>query len=313
MTNEEFSEWTTSDTDELFADFPDEYFEMLFTPVDFDVNNQYLTIRLTPAPSEPVGGGLVGTWYLTQSDIQLTVDSLVVERDDLRTNYFFEAHPKYWIPYGAIDTTLDVNGLAGWSFNSNPFWYPFDSYPFSMPVIVEQRPWSEASFGSSTTTEDLEGWAPIAARLRPYLVEQQGFTFDVRPSPYALPEEGTSRVNAVRNDWLDGLAAVDLHARRTLGIRMLVGLIALVMTLNLIALATIVLRVLRSHRPPSAQMLVWVAALAFATVAVRETMPFSPPPGIALDYILFFPTLALSGISTLLIGLSWSSRQDYVP
>ena len=137
MTNEEFSEWTTSDTDELFADFPDEYFEMLFTPVDFDVNNQYLTIRLTPAPSEPVGGGLVGTWYLTQSDIQLTVDSLVVERDDLRTNYFFEAHPKYWIPYGAIDTTLDVNGLAGWSFNNNPFWYPFDSYPFT-----SQSSWS---------------------------------------------------------------------------------------------------------------------------------------------------------------------------
>ena len=313
MTNEEFSDWTISDTEELFADYPDEYFPMVFTVVDFDVNNQYLKVRLTPALSEPVGGGLRGTWYLTQSDIQLTVDSLVVDREDLRTNYFFEAHPKYWIPYGAIDTTLEVNTSASWSFNNNPFWYPFDSYPFTMPVIVEQRPWSEASFGSTTTTEDLAGWTPIAAGLLPYLVEQQGFTTDVRPSPFALPEEGTPRVDAVRNDWLDGYVAVDLHARRTLGIRMLVGLIVLVMTLNLIALATIVLRVLRSHRPPSAQMLVWVAALAFATVAVRETMPFSPPPGIALDYILFFPTLALSGISTLLIGLSWSSRQDYVP
>lgn len=66
-------------------------------------------------------------------------------------------------------------------------------------------------------------------------------------------------------------------------------------------------------RPPSAQILAWVAALSFATLAVREVLPDSPPPGIALDYLLFFPTLVVSAISTVLIGLSWSSRNDYVP
>lgn len=286
--------------------------EVAFTPNGFEGGAQYLDVDLFPVPFEPYGHTLrSGSWYLTNYDLQLTPDAIGTSVDDKRSALFFEAHPDYWITYGSIGLTLDISP-ALWTFRNSERFYPFDTYPYTLAVIAERRPWSEESLSDTTTTQTLEGWEPMPVSLVPYLADVDGYRFDVRPVPYDGPLAGLDLSQAA-SDANDGYAAFEIRVRRETGIRMLVALVALVMILNLIALTRIVYRVTTSRRPPSAQILVWVAALAFATIAVRESLPQAPQPGILLDYALFFPVLLVAAGATLVIGSAWSTRDDFVP
>lgn len=302
---------STQELESLFSQIPEESLMVFYTITEMDSESQYLTLRLVPAPDESFGGGLGNSWYLTDIDVQITVDSLTSTSDNRQTNYFFEGHPEYWIPYGSLDVTIDVNPFVPWRFRNRPSAYPFDTYPYVLPLIAEQRPWSDEPIGDPTTTSALRDWEALPVELLPWLIEVDGFRFDVRPAPFVGEQGRTLLIDEAAADWSEGFGAVEIRARRLPGIRVLVGMIALVMMLNLVALGSVVYRIATSQRPPSAQVLVWVAALSFATVAVRQSLPYSPPPGIALDYILFFPTLLFSAIATVVVGLAWSNRSDY--
>jgi hypothetical protein len=290
---------------------PDESLRVLFTVIGIEPESQFLTVRLQPVPSESIGGGLGNSWYLTDIDLQLTVDSLTTVEPTGRTNYFFEGHPEYWIPYGALDVTIDVVTDVPWRFRNNAWFYPFDTYPYVMPLIVEKRPWSDDPLGNPTSTAALQDWELLPVELLPWLTDVGGFRFDVRPAPFSNVQDRAVSMDQVAADWSDGFGAVEMRARRLFGVRVLVALVALVMVLNLVALGSVVHRIATSKRPPSAQVLVWLAALSFATVAVRQSLPYGPPPGILLDYLLFFPTLLFSAVATVVVGLAWSNRSDY--
>lgn len=302
---------STQDLESLVNQIPDESLMVFYTVTGMDSESQYLTLRLVPKPNESFGGGLINSWYLTDIDVQMTVDSLTSTTENRQTNYFFEGHPEFWIPYGSLDVTIDVNTFVPWRFRNSPSAYPFDTYPYALHLIVEQRPWSDDPIGDPTTTGALRDWEALPVKLLPWLIDVDGFRFDVRPAPFFDEQGGTLLIDEAAADWGDGFAVVEIRVRRLAGIRVLVGMIALVMILNLVALGSVVYRIATSQRPPSAQVLVWVAALSFATVAVRQSLPYSPPPGIALDYILFFPMLLFSAIATVVVGFAWSNRSDY--
>jgi hypothetical protein len=311
FSNRGFPAASESENLALLVQIPEKSLRILYSVTEMDLENQYLTVRLVPSPNDAFGGGLAYAWYLTEIDVQITVDSLTTTNNSRQTSYFFEGHPEYWILYGSLDITLDVIPFVPWHFWNNPSLYPFDSYPYVMPVIVEQRPWSDEPIGNTTTTAALLDWEGLPVVMLPWLTNVNGFQFDVRPAPFFEVQNQEILLDEAAEDWSNGFAAVEIRARRLFGVRVLVGLIALVMILNLVALSSVVLKIATSQRPPSAQVLVWVAALSFATVAVRQSLPYSPPPGIVLDYLLFFPTLVFSAVATVVVGFAWSNRADY--
>ena len=283
-----------------------------FTPNGFEAGTQYLDVDLFPTPFGDYGHTLrSGSWYLTNYDLQLSPDAIATGAEDGRSAFYFEAHPDYWITYGSVGVTLDISATQ-WTHRNSELYYPFDTYPYTLAVIAERRPWTEASFGDAVTTGALQGWELMPVALNPYLADVGGYRFDVRPVPYDEPQVGLDLAQAA-SDANGGYGTFEIRVRRESGVRALVALVALVMVLNLVALIRIVFRVMSSRRPPSAQILVWVAALAFATIAVREALPQAPQPGILLDYILFFPVLLVAAGATLVIGSAWSTREDYVP
>ena len=65
-------------------------------------------------------------------------------------------------------------------------------------------------------------------------------------------------------------------------------------------------------RPPTLSALTWGAALTFSMIGLRELFPGSPPLGILIDKIVYFPALLITLICSLSILIMWSYREDYV-
>lgn len=302
-----------SELDSYDSDINADALVIYFTPKQFEPDLQYLSVDLLPAPSGDLGDFMAsGTWFLTNFDLQLTPDAVMTSAEDLRTGLFYEGHPTYWIAYGAAEVQLDIAPDVEWGFRNTAYFYPFDTYPYILAVIAERRPWSDDVITETVSTASLSGWELMAIDLSPWLAEISGYEFDVRPAPYgALARE--PQLDLAAADANSGYASYEIRVRRSTGVRVLVALVAAMMILNLAALLRIMWRVVASKRPPSAQILVWVAALSFATIAVRQALPLAPPPGILLDYLLFFPTLVIGAICTVVIGSSWSTREDFVP
>ena len=93
----------------------------------------------------------------------------------------------------------------------------------------------------------------------------------------------------------------------------LISVMVLLM-LMLIALASAVAitrSIYRQKRPPSMNLLVWLATILFAILQVRDNFPGSPPLGILIDYLVFFPVIG----SLLVVGITnthmWTNRPDW--
>jgi hypothetical protein len=59
-------------------------------------------------------------------------------------------------------------------------------------------------------------------------------------------------------------------------------------------------------------MLVWAAALVFASVSLRDGLPDEVPYGVLFDWLVFFPTLIVSIVSTLYLAIVWVRRADFI-
>ena len=54
------------------------------------------------------------------------------------------------------------------------------------------------------------------------------------------------------------------------------------------------------------------AALTFSMIGLRGLFPGSPPLGILIDKIVYFPALLTTLMCSLFILISWAQREDYV-
>ena len=65
-------------------------------------------------------------------------------------------------------------------------------------------------------------------------------------------------------------------------------------------------------RAPSLGALTWSAALTFSLIGLRGLFPGSPPIGILIDRIIYFPSLLLTLAASLAILIMWAKRDDHV-
>lgn len=309
-----FRTWPDATEEELYEQLVDPL-SIGVLALDFDAETLLASFRLLPEPIGELGSSL-GTgsaWYLNEIDLELIVNSVRGLDGGLSSALYFEGHPDILIPYSSIEAQLDFTPFPGYRTRPRASWYPFDSYGYDLAIFAAQRPWSDAPLPPSRNSDVLSDWQGLGVAPYAYSLPIGGYEFRFRPGSIQSWEPGqTADVEAVLEDWREGTASLEIYVSRTRGIKILVGLISLALFLNLLAVIYLTARVVSTERPPSAQVLIWVAALSFAAVAIRDTMPAAPPPGIILDYLFFFPTLLAASIATVVLVFTWSRRSDYV-
>jgi hypothetical protein len=85
----------------------------------------------------------------------------------------------------------------------------------------------------------------------------------------------------------------------------------ILMLSGLISVGTMTFMVAMHKRPPTLSSLTWSAALTFSLISLRGIYPGSPPIGILIDKIIYFPALLMTLVCSLWVLIMWSRREDY--
>lgn len=308
--------------------------------IDVDALTNFATFRLTPRPQGELGTSLTTTWLLRDIDLRMVVDSAQgIDPDSGRTDFVYaglrrdaedaepledpagpgEAEDLDGLAYGVIDVEVDIDldlldelGRRGLTF------YPFDVYPYRLPVILQQRPASGTPdnparsvrpVGEDGSLPDLvpggQDWQPLPGYLFPFGAVVEGFADEPLPATFS---GAMATVDDLLADAEAGTPGTVVRVERSLGTKVLTAVIAFVYTTSFISVTTVGVRIGRGRMVPDDVKLSWFAALMFAQVAIRTLLPDTPPIGIVFDFVFFFPSIVAAVVVTLLHVLVWSRR-----
>jgi len=90
-----------------------------------------------------------------------------------------------------------------------------------------------------------------------------------------------------------------------------VSILLILMVIALGSAFAITRSIARFRRPPSMNLLLWLATVLFAILQVRTNFPGNPPIGILLDFTVVFPVLGLLLILGITNTLYWLKRTDW--
>ena len=187
------------------------------------------------------------------------------------------------------NATAGINSRSKMSTKNSLFYYPFDFY--SGELTLQATDFQTKSVIPSTISvgkQSLSGWI--------LKFKQSG-----------EPEvESKSKII-----YADGLAKISWELKRANVIFIAIILLIFLMIIALISGFTITRSISNGDRPPSMNLLHWLATIFFAIIQVRGNFPGNPPLGILIDYIIVFPVLSL----LLLLGIAntffWLVRTDW--
>jgi hypothetical protein len=187
------------------------------------------------------------------------------------------------------NATAGINSRSKMSTKNSLFYYPFDFY--SGELTLQATDFQTKSVIPSTISvgkQSLSGWI--------LKFKQSG-----------EPEvESKSKII-----YADGLAKISWELKRANVIFIAIILLIFLMIIALISGFTITRSISNGDRPPSMNLLLWLATILFAIIQVRGNFPGNPPLGILIDYIIVFPVLSL----LLLLGIAntffWLVRTDW--
>lgn len=284
----------------------------------FDRESLDLTLRATP-----VGDGIenaVDAWNHPDRDILImaALAQFLNPPDDGVSNEYSATIPASGTRQPPLLLGVRPTSGFGPAASNSAFSYPFDSYGYSVRIAIGNRP---------STTEDVAfspqpalpcfaaGGLDMDFRVCRYTmtVEIDGFTLRMQPDSFWDTTDGAT-------DPLDGFVErlVQSGARGQIGIHVVAArsaperIYVVLVLFTLLGTMVAVWRVLHAvrilARPPTGEIMVWVAALTFAILAVRASLPVQL--GVGLDYI-FVPLLMFVVLATIEIGAYWTTRSDF--
>lgn len=258
-----------------YSDDPDgcpDMVEFYLLPSFVDEENSELVNRLITAPA-----GMYG-WADRNSGF--TDRSFTVDLDSVDTVRVLNS------PGNA---TVGVNSRSKMSTKNSLFYYPFDFY--NGEITFQATDFQTKSAIPSTVTvgkQSLSGWM---------------LNFSQTGEP-----DSESKNKII---YSDGLAKISWELKRANVIFIAIILLIFLMTIALVSGFTITRSISYGNRPPSMNLLLWLATILFAIIQVRGNFPGNPPLGILIDYIIVFPVLSL----LLLLGIAntffWLVRADW--
>ena len=246
--------------------------EFYLTPSYVDEKNSELINKVITGP--------LGQYGWTNTNAGLTQEAFTVDLDSVDTVRIINKRG---------DTTQGINSRSKMSTQNTLFYYPFDFYKgeIALQAIDNQ---SKSPIPSTITVgkQSLSGWI-------------------VKYKQSGSPEiESKNKII-----YSDGLAKVSWTLHRANVIFIAIILLIILMLIALVSVFTITRSISNGIRPPSMNLLMWLATILFAIVQVRSNFPGNPPLGILIDYLIVFPVISL----LLLLGIAntffWLVRPDW--
>jgi hypothetical protein len=237
------------------------------------------------------------------------------------------ASSEYAWTYGASDlaqppirlTVRPIQGTAvgfGPSARNSLFAYPFDTWGYAARFSLGTRAAGadEQTFAVQSVLPCFQdGGRVLRVEACEYVrtTELEGFRLTIQPDSFASTSDADARLgfaSRMVENGTRGQVGVHILLERSVAERAYVVLVLLALATTIISVWRVLFAVRNRYRPPTGEILVWVAALTFAIIAVRNNLPI--PLGVGVDY-LFVPMLLFSALATVELATYWTVRPDY--
>ncbi|CAB4541150.1 unannotated protein [freshwater metagenome] len=253
--------------------------------------------RVLPWPnSDDIGYRLKSGWVPDQ-DVDLVVDSVIGASNGGSNTYTFKKD----VPTGGFDVQIDEQPGAG--ARSDVGWYPLDKYNFEIPI---------SAIGT------LENGDQATLNLLPLDYTKKIDTFEIS-MVHGLWSDAFTTVkmddpksfDLAIDEFNNGQSSSVFEAVRSNSTKLLVTIILLLMITAMISVTIMTYMVVSGSRPPTLSSLTWAAALTYSLISLRGLMPGSPPIGIFVDKIFYFPSLIVTLVCSLWVLVTWVRREDF--
>ena len=253
--------------------------------------------RIEPWPLDESLGFRYRSGWMPVHDMSIHVDAIVGASSTGDNLYKFKNN----VPVGGFDVTLDEQSGSP---ASNVSWYPLDVYTFEIPM--------SASYSDvNGATQDL----PILPL--DYTKSIDTFKITMNHALWTNSNEfiqasNQKTIKDATREYGTGISTSIFKVNRSGSTKVLTVIILLSMLTALGSIIPMAFLVATRKRPPTLSALTWGAALTFSMIGLRGLFPGSPPLGILIDKIVYFPALLITLICSLSILIMWSYREDYV-
>jgi len=286
----------TYELDEVIAEnLTSEHLRVFVQLTEVDPLRGEATARVLPWPNDEAVGYTFRSGWSPNKKISIHVDSVVGNSKNGDNLNIYEAG----IPTGGFDVSLDESPLsAARGVNL----YPFDRYIYEVPI--------SASYEEDGNQIDLA--------IFPQDYTKQIDTYDVKMDHVLWTNServiGSSKkdITAITDELEQGLSSSIFTVQRSDSTKVLSFIIMVLMLSGLISVGTMTYMVAMHKRPPTLSSLTWSAALTFSLISLRGIYPGSPPIGILIDKIIYFPALLMTLVCSLWVLIMWSRREDYL-
>jgi hypothetical protein len=283
--------------DKLIKMSSDNRLEMLVQITGVNPLEGTANARVLPWPnSEDVGYRLKSGWVPTQN-VDIVVDSVIGASNGGSNTYSFKKD----VPTGGFDVQIDEQPGSG--PKSNISWYPLDKYNFEIPI---------------TAVANLKGGDQVTLNILPLDYTKNIDTFDIKmvhglwnDAYKTVTLDDPKSFQMAIDEFNNGESSSVFEAHRSNSTKLLVTIILLLMITAMLSVTILTYMVVSGQRPPTLSSLTWAAALTYSLISLRGLMPGSPPIGIFVDKIFYFPALIVTLVCSLWVLVTWVRREDF--
>ena len=281
-------------TNQIEKDLSEKSIELWMQFSKFNPQAGHLSLNTYIWPSEDYATG-----YSSATVVDIPIE---VFFDEISSNSKRSFKPGDTI--GAIPLTLDATNPLLLT-RSNEFYYPFDEYSVDFYASLKH---------GDRNTQEITKYANTFELF--YEPQVPGFVFDVwRGATFDLERDWTEDATYAKNEVLaqrkDGKVSTLIKISRSGSVVYTSVLIYSGMLLGSLGLLLTTIYVSRGKRPSSMTALISAAASILGISQMRNAIPGDPRLGILLDLYMFFPSLIMCIISSVVLAVTWVRRDDF--
>ena len=281
-------------TKEIELDLSEKSIELWLQFSKFNAQVGHLSLNTYIWPSEDYAKG-----YSSATVIDIPIE---VFFDEISSNARRAFQPGDSI--GAVPLTLDATNPLLLK-RSNEFYYPFDEYSVDFYASIKHGDPKTTGITKNANTFELF-----------YEPQVPGFNFEVwRGANFDLDKDWTDSAAFEKGNVLaqrkDGKVSTLIKISRSGSIIYTSVLIYVGMLLGSLGLLLTTIYVAKGKRPSSMTALISAAASILGISQMRNAIPGNPRLGILLDLYMYFPSLIMCIISSVVLAVTWVRRDNF--
>lgn len=272
------------------------FINVFYQMTGFDSERQIASVTTYIWPSLDIATPFSSS---TVTDIDL---SLFIDEVGGQGFYEFEAGQ----PIAGIETTIDATNPYSLQRSIDTY-YPFDSYSMTLYAQVSERVETAEGYDVVPLPSFEDSYATAVPGFQVRLTKEHDESFfsdEPRGEDFPFVEKAIEQR-------MNGLVMTTAIISRNFSVKVIAILVALYCLIIALSLGFMTLQILQWDRPPSMQALIWAAANALGLIQVRDLLPGKPRIGVTFDIIVYFPALTATLVSTVVLFIIWSYREDW--